>query len=677
MEGNIEEAEEEPGRSRASLLSKRSGSSRSFETVINLDQQQQQQQQQRQRKGKDPTARASSSSSRRRSKRYRARDNLNSDSPADTEEEESVYFKRGEKTKDKTRRNDSSAVTTSDEERFKSSTAAPTASSTMESAQIDRAKSFEYFPGDAVDERVLPSAAQQENSSSYEYLPGHLVSDQRPGTVVSNYRNEEESNSSERRMDGLLEDEDLRLYLGEELNDRSRQLLEAHFRKTRRFYRRVKRCLAFASQPASSAEDSRRKQEVMEHLMLALEGRGGLDDVSVTSEESTTKQVQTETTDGRRDNRTEMSTPTAEDEEEATTAKIASTSSRRMTPTKEKKLSRQRDIEMHQKRIEQLRAVRKEMRKLEELESAHLRHKLGRSANREQSEDTEISSGSTSLKKTPRPAPATKGHSVDKVKDLDRDVKGSSKVLGEPKRNPTVQQPSSRPRSTETYSVKRSAISGAITKSKTHIIVTSAGPPPQRVKSGRAASTSSESSSAAGLKSRAEFGQTYPTPREEKATMVTNRAVQTNGESAARQRPPQPPQAYYLPLGGQSVIKIGTRRLKEVQEEDGSVSKENRSILANYIAGIQVESIRRRQTKEEEEEENGEKKSPPQSQQPSSSKYTLRDALSLRRPDFVEEAERRRSHLLRMRQARLENEATRRRWAEELARMTPRFVQFF
>ena len=44
----------------------------------------------------------------------------------------------------------------------------PTNTSTLESAShIDRAKSFEYFPGE--------SFPLQENSSSYEYLPGHMV----------------------------------------------------------------------------------------------------------------------------------------------------------------------------------------------------------------------------------------------------------------------------------------------------------------------------------------------------------------------------------------------------------------------------------------------------------------------------------------------------------------------
>ena len=51
-------------------------------------------------------------------------------------------------------------------------------SGTLDSAPIDRAKSFEYFPGE--------SFPLQENSSSYEYLPGHMIHDTRPPTVVSN-----------------------------------------------------------------------------------------------------------------------------------------------------------------------------------------------------------------------------------------------------------------------------------------------------------------------------------------------------------------------------------------------------------------------------------------------------------------------------------------------------------
>jgi len=50
--------------------------------------------------------------------------------------------------------------------------------STLDSVQmIDRAKSFEYIPGE--------SFPIQENSSSYEYLPGHLVPEQRPPTVLN------------------------------------------------------------------------------------------------------------------------------------------------------------------------------------------------------------------------------------------------------------------------------------------------------------------------------------------------------------------------------------------------------------------------------------------------------------------------------------------------------------
>ena len=74
-------------------------------------------------------------------------------------------------------------------------TSYPANSSTWESgAPIDRAKSFEYFPGE--------SFPMQENSSSYEYLPGHMVSD-RPGTVVSNHPQDKSGNEEGREtLDG-------------------------------------------------------------------------------------------------------------------------------------------------------------------------------------------------------------------------------------------------------------------------------------------------------------------------------------------------------------------------------------------------------------------------------------------------------------------------------------------
>ena len=74
-------------------------------------------------------------------------------------------------------------------------TSYPANSSTLESgAPIDRAKSFEYFPGE--------SFPLQENSSSYEYLPGHMVSD-RPGTVVSNHPQENlDANNCQDQLDG-------------------------------------------------------------------------------------------------------------------------------------------------------------------------------------------------------------------------------------------------------------------------------------------------------------------------------------------------------------------------------------------------------------------------------------------------------------------------------------------
>ncbi len=747
-------ASDQAGKSRASqtsLGSKKSGS-RSFETVINLGQ----------HKSEDLTA-----PSRRSSKRTSARDD-NSDSQEDTEDDdnEAVYFDRktkgdrpprppkdawvkegesgGERSAGPRRHHsqvsrNSSAVTTSDDERNdngKVASAARTASSTMESAHIDRAKSFEYFPGE--------SFPMQENSSSYEYLPGHMVSD-RPGTVVSNYHNEDgekvsgvasisDSSSykagrrrrhkqqggggggggggaARRRIDldqlnpNLL-GEDMR-YIDEELNERSRELLKAHFKRTRHFYKRVRRYITYVSQPSISPEESQKKQEVLGHLLQMLErSGGGAEEATATSDDSvsssrrlsdlTTKQVQTDTTDGRRqgsgcmEDRTDVSTTTnGEDEEQDEETKVVS-SRKELFYAEKKNETKQKEIEMQKRRIEQLRAVRREMKKLENLESAHLIRKLRDTKVSGEPSDTEVSSVMSSLDKEKEAAVSKKGGreqnkaamkmtgSVEdkKKKKTDRPDReaGFKKAAGEQQRKGLQ-----RPRTSEAY-VKKTMVSGTVTKTKTHLLVT--GEPPRAAsKSGRpsareeGASSSSGSSSSRqrrGPPDSAEFGQTYPTPRDGEVKKST-RGVQTNGEVSGSSR--RNPVAYYLPLGGQSVIKIGTRILREQNSEEGSTSKENRSIIANYIAGmeggvVQEDRSKKRSSNETKKKEEEAKK---KSSRPSSAhRYTLGDALALKRPGFVAEAERRRRHLIRMRQQRLENESARRRWLEELARMTPR-----
>ena len=95
---------------------------------------------------------------------------------------------------------------------------------------------------------------------------------------------------------------------------------------------------------------------------------------------------------------------------------------------------------------------------------------------------------------------------------------------------------------------------------------------------------------------REDFGQTFPTPRDD-SNMATV-AIQTDPTprslraSPRAEVTPREPLAYYLPMENASPIKIGTKVLrKSAGEEEGELGKENRGILANYIAGLDASAV--------------------------------------------------------------------------------------
>ena len=183
----------------------------------------------------------------------------------------------------------------------------------------------------------------------------------------------------------------------------------------------------------------------------------------------------------------------------------------------------------------------------------------------------------------------------------------------------------------------------------------------------------------AGDDGREDFGQTYPTPREDSAGTATV-GIQTDPASTPRPfrraeaTPRREPVAYYLPMANSSPIKIGAKELKKSAGEEGALGKENRSILANYVAGLdgsavdvdtrrkQEERRRRREEKKEQEEMREAQERP---------LLTLQDALVAQRPDFLTRSERRQAVLRRAREQRLEVEERRRRWLAEVAKMPP------
>merc|ERR1719300_1293675 len=164
---------------------------------------------------------------------------------------------------------------------------------------IDRAKSFEYFPGETF------QAQLQENSSSYEYLPGHLLDNaagQRPDTVVSNREDRDDRLSSTHGNEGSTSSEaghetghDVDRLIADhpnvgavqaiteesapssferrrelqqldqisaELMSRYQNLHTAQVTKMKDFYLKLQSRLDFISEPSRTPEDSRAKQAV-------------------------------------------------------------------------------------------------------------------------------------------------------------------------------------------------------------------------------------------------------------------------------------------------------------------------------------------------------------------------------------------------------------------------------
>ena len=94
---------------------------------------------------------------------------------------------------------------------------------------------------------------------------------------------------------------------------------------------------------------------------------------------------------------------------------------------------------------------------------------------------------------------------------------------------------------------------------------------------------------------REDFGQTYPTPRDDSGTVAvgiqtdpTPRPLTTTPRAEVT---PREPVAYYLPVKNSSPIKVGTKVLKKSAGEEGALGKENRSILANYVAGLDASAV--------------------------------------------------------------------------------------
>ncbi|TRY63748.1 hypothetical protein TCAL_02095 [Tigriopus californicus] len=612
-----------------------------------------------------------------------------------------------------------------------------TASSTMESAQIDRAKSFEYFPGE--------SFPLQENSSSYEYLPGHLVHD-RPGTVASiradiqrpdnlsvsgvNALSQTESSFSSAGAEEDHDEQDVGHYrchprdnpvhlnpgmvfrglniplidsdlqaIAEELEFKSKELFDAHMRKTQRFYRRVKKYIDFVSIPAATPQDSRKKQEILDRLLKIMsnqEARLQTDSSSLSIPETPiptpkaisppptnlssdegseilpseppTRKIETRTSQMASVTRSVISSEDASSHSNATILKAE--------PTKASKGINDLEVALAQRqKIDQMRKLRKEIKKMERLEHATLKDMvLGNPAMHEviqitDLEDTSLaSSDQTSLMSSTASTFVSskenkQPHTVQSQSEDQRDSRKipaqSKKVLRASKTNiNTYVKP------TKTSQAK--AVKHVVTEAKSVEVRTSGQQAGNLLQSGR------RSSSKKSLKN--DTGQTYHTlPREKRPSppKKVSKGVQTPTKSAPG--PPSPPLlvvpkeplAYYLPMSQGSPIKVGRKILHDGFDED-VVNNENRSILANYMAGLNSEAIVINGTKKKRPTGYGHKPDQYKYDRDELRLLTLQDALSVKRPGFLQNAERRRTLLKEMREQRLTYEAQKRKWFQDL-----------
>ena len=140
---------------------------------------------------------------------------------------------------------------------------------------VDRAKSFEYIPGE--------NYHCQENSSSYEYLPGHLVSDNRPPTVLNTRPDHDHRPETRDNVDDAQPSLDV---LSSELREKSKDLMLKNISQTKHFFKKLKGYIEYLSTPSLTLEDSRVKQVTILWSVTIIfhhhsSGAGGEDHVTV------------------------------------------------------------------------------------------------------------------------------------------------------------------------------------------------------------------------------------------------------------------------------------------------------------------------------------------------------------------------------------------------------------
>lgn len=560
------------------------------------------------------------------------------------------------------------ADTTSEDERHKEKQR----TGTLDSAPIDRAKSFEYFPGE--------SYPLQENSSSYEYLPGHMIHDTRPPTVVSNRpqggssssnispttspsaqstsSNAVVSSSKKRRPRSRNQLFNDLARLSNQLMERTNHLHSAHVHQTMTFYSRLKDYISFLSMPSLSPSDARLKQQMadkildlmkMEEEKLAeprplstlLGMRPDFLDEDGATEIPVTKKIgETSTVDEADDGHdaTNATNTSMKDEEAAIPGLLLDTATAGGS-----------DILIQKLRISQMKKLRKEIRKLEKLEKVRLMKAM---ATNEQSPITEEELLRQINAKSDDSSISSFSSSVAIV--TNRGIEGKSASGSDTAKQQKKQAPSKRKPSVATVKefCKKS-------DKDTHFL------------------TKKFEEKLSLLNKNTDFGQTFPTPRDVTTTATSTaekqeekKAATTNHRSNIEKKKKRQPLAYYLSIGNESPIVVGSKVLKEKKNvrDENSVGKENRNILANYLSAIDSKTItiRPKTAPPAQTQEDG---SNARNTASANQQLTLQEALYLRRPGFVERSSLRAQFLKQKRDQRIEYNERYNKWCEEVAKV--------
>ena len=493
--------------------------------------------------------------------------------------------------------------------------------------------------------------------------------------------------------------------------EKSNQLHSAHVHQTMAFYTRLKDYIAFISKPSVSPSDARVKQQMADKilgLMRAEENKlladqrpiatqlgltpDFLDEADEETEEATTRKIEDDEPD-----HLDLEATNALTENEDNESK-ASSSTNNLPGFL---LDDSNDIMIQKLRIGQMKKLRKEIRKLEKLEKIRLEkaittqpqqpHPLTETELLKQiarkSDNSTVTSVCSSISpkgssskskrqplKQPPKLPSNNYHhrGIEGQSASGSDSKASKKVrpltsaLEQPQKQPSAAS-NTKKKKPSVASVKEFCSKENTDQNTTHRLMK------------QLVTNTINSNDDHHQKPSEDFGQTFPTPREdhsitlesEKQASVAEKKATTNNRSHKQgtsvPKKKSKPVAYYLSVPKESVIKAGIKK--------ASKNKENSNILANYLSEANVISVPRPKTAPAKT--TSRKNEDVISLGKEANVQTLQEALLQKNPDFIQRSMMRVEILNNIKTQRLIHAERYRLWLDEMSQKPGRETRIF